>query len=100
MYYTGNSLIVERGRPGDKKKQINPQISDELDKRLGEIGDVYEAEKYLIVRVALEYGIRHFKKAWDEYNVVRKPRYDDADDPGIADTKVIKLTRPTATEPS
>lgn len=85
-------MAKTRREPRDTK-QINPSIATALDQRLDELGDVYNAEKYLIANVALEYGARHFGKAWDEYNAVRKGLYRDGDDasPPTDTSNVVQL---------
>ena len=56
---------------------------------------VYDDTQSHVLAIALEYGARHFKKAYEEYHALRKDQYQDADDgPTKDDPKVVKLTAP------
>jgi predicted transcriptional regulator len=83
------------------KTQINPQIKTEVYDRLLEIARHYDADKYWVVNVLLQYGTRHWKTAMDEYSRLAKEQGRDVDDDEVAEVakegpKVVKLTPPGA----
>lgn len=65
---------------GEKKEQINPQISTEVRTRINELIGVYDLGQYDVVGIALEYGLWNFKRAWGRYGAARKARFKDDDD--------------------
>jgi hypothetical protein len=81
------------------KRQINPSIPEEFDRQLDELGDIYDVPKLHAANVALQYGIRHYKLANDEYQELRKRLYRDADDESSMDgSNVVQLASSRSVE--
>ncbi len=71
--------MSKQGDPSEGR-QINPKISDGLHDRLEELARIHQSDKYFVLKVALEYGARYFKRAWAEYGEVRHAEYRDFGD--------------------
>jgi hypothetical protein len=95
--YTGWAVTTRLKAHKIAKTQINPSIPDPLVERLRELEGVYDGGQTHNLTIALEYGLRHFKKAYQEYHELRKDLYQDADDQLVTDDqKVVKLSTPEA----
>ena len=74
------------------KIQINPQIRVDLYDEIVAISRRYDADKYWILAVLLQYGARHWKAAMDEFHELAKADGTDSDDAiGNNASKIHKL---------